>query len=84
MAQQHDDKPEEVERVENVLDQLRGDTDYLKWNEVDQPEETAPEVRIRPISENKEMNHVELDGLRKAGFVLSHVDMDNEEVWVRE
>ena len=76
-------KPQEVKQVEETLDELPGATDYLKWREVDQPEGTAPEVRIRPTSENEHMNNRELAALRTAGFVVTTIDIDNGEVWVR-
>lgn len=72
----------EVEQVEEVLGRIGGGHDYQEWTEVDQPEGTEPEVRIRPTSENKIVNNRELTELRRAGFVVTHVDMDNEEVWV--
>jgi hypothetical protein len=73
----------EVEQVEEALGRVGGAHDYQEWNEVDQPEGTEPEVRIRPTSENKVVNNGEFNELRRAGFVVTDVDMDNEEVWVR-
>lgn len=73
----------EVEQVEEALGRVGGAHDYQEWNEVDQPEGTKPEVRIRPMSENKVVNNAELNELRKSGFAVTTIDMDNEEVWVR-
>jgi septum formation inhibitor-activating ATPase MinD len=67
-----------VERVRDALAQF-------DHNEVDRPDGVESGlVRIRPTSRNKVMNNAELAAVREAGFVVEHVDMDNEEVWVRE
>lgn len=67
-----------VERVRDALAQF-------EYNEVDRPDGVESGLaRIRPTSRNKLMNNAELAALREAGFVVETVDMDNEEVWVRE
>lgn len=68
-----------------VVDRVREALVYPEYNEVDRPDGVEPGlVRIRPTSENKTMNHAELDALRESGFVVETIDIDNEEVWVRE
>jgi hypothetical protein len=69
---------------ERATRQVRDALLYPDLNDVDCPNGDSDRIRIRPTAENTILNNAELAALRTAGFAVTTIDMDNEEVWVRD